>query len=311
MDYAVVNEIDSPEKSVGNEMVATRQAQEVQAAMIVARRFPRDVNSAFTRIMKSCERKTLAEQAMYEYARGGTKVTGPSIRLMETIAQSWGNIDSGIIELEQKNGESTMMAYAWDLETNTRQTKVFVVKHWRDTKSGGYALKESRDIYEMTANMGARRLRACIMGIIPGDIVDAAVKQCEKTMMGDNKTPLADRIREMLVVFERDHQVTQAMLETFIGCKTEAFTINDVVRLSKVYKSLADGMASREQYFEVPGSDKKPEKTKVPPPPTPPTDDAPEDTPAPETPPEPAAESEPDPTSPADDTPPPDEDDEF
>jgi len=296
MDYSVVtNDYDSPDqKSIGNEMVATRQAQEVQAAMIVARRFPRDVNSAFTRIMKACERKSLAEQAMYEYARGGTKVTGPSIRLMETIAQSWGNIDSGIIELEQKNGESTMMAYAWDLETNTRQTKVFVVKHWRDTKTGGYQLKESRDIYEMTANMGARRLRACIMGIIPGDVVDAAVKQCEKTLVGDNKTPLVDRIRDMLVAFERDFQVTKDMLEKCIGCNADAFTINDFNRLAKIYRSLADGMASREQYFEVPGSDKKPDKTKVtapPPQPTAPADTAP---PPPETPPAaPAAEDTP------------------
>ncbi|MCL2357611.1 MAG: hypothetical protein FWC70_10780 [Defluviitaleaceae bacterium] len=308
MDYAVAtNDYDSPEqKSVGNEMVSTRQAQEVQAAMIVARKFPRDENAAFARIIKACERKNLAEQAMYEYARGGAKVTGPSIRLMETAAQCWGNIDTGIVELEQKNGESTMMAYAWDLEANTRVTKVFVVKHWRDTKTGGYKLKESRDIYEMTANMGARRLRACIMGIIPGDVVDAAVKQCEKTIVGDSKTPLIDTVRGMILTFESDHQVTQVMLEKFIGCKSDAFTRKDVLRLAKVYKSLADGMASREQYFEIPGSDKKPEKTKVPPPPAPAAKESPEEPSAPEPKQDPAPT--PDPAPPAD-APPTDEDD--
>lgn len=71
---------------------------------------------------------------MYEYPRGGTKVTGPSIRLAEAMAQNWGNLDYGLIELEQKAGESQVMAYAWDLETNTRQTIVFSVPHIRATK---------------------------------------------------------------------------------------------------------------------------------------------------------------------------------
>ena len=62
---------------------------------------------------------------MYEFPRGNEKITGPSIRLAEAIAQNWGNIDFGFMELEQRNGASQVMAYAWDLETNSRQTKLF------------------------------------------------------------------------------------------------------------------------------------------------------------------------------------------
>ena len=79
---------------------------------------------------------------MYEYPRGGTKVSGPSIRLAEAMAQNWGNIDFGITELEQKNGESQVMAYAWDLETNTRQVKIFSVPHVRGTKKGNVPLTD-------------------------------------------------------------------------------------------------------------------------------------------------------------------------
>lgn len=74
-----------------------------------------------------------------------------------------------------------MMAYAWDLETNTRVTKIFGVEHKRDTRNGSYALTDSRDIYEATANFGARRMRACILGVIPGDVVDMAVNECKET----------------------------------------------------------------------------------------------------------------------------------
>lgn len=176
MDYMTnandFTQVQPQTRNTQTEMMISRQAQEVQAAMVIAKKFPRDEVESFNRILRACQRKRLAEGAMYEYPRSGTKVTGPSIRLAEAMAQNWGNIDFGILELEQKSGESQVMAYAWDLETNTRQTKVFSVPHMRGTKRGNVPLTDPRDVYEMVANQGARRLRACILGVIPGDVVD-------------------------------------------------------------------------------------------------------------------------------------------
>ena len=234
------------------EMAISRQAQEVQAAMVIAKKFPRDEVQSFNRIMQACKRKTLAEQAMYEYPRGGTKVTGPSIRLAEAMAQNWGNLDYGIIELQQKSGESQVMAYAWDLETNTRQTKIFSVPHIRSTKNGNITLTDPRDIYELVANQGARRVRACILGVIPGDVIDSALAQCNATLLSDTgDKPLIDLVRDAAALFQSDYGVTIQMLEKFIGCKSESFTMNDLIRLKRVYKSLKDGMAKREDYFEM------------------------------------------------------------
>lgn len=244
------------QKSTTTEMVTTRQAQEVQAAMIVAKRFPRDEIESFNRIIRACQRKSLAEQAMYEYPRGGTKVTGPSIRLAEAMAQNWGNIDYGIIELEQRNTESQVMAYAWDLETNTRQTKIFSVPHIRPTKKGNKVLDDPRDIYEMVANQGARRLRTCILGVIPGDVIDAAIDQCEVTLKSNNTEPLIDRVRKMVKSFEDKFSVSKEMIEEFLGCKSEAISENDFIRLRKVYRSLKDGMSNREDYFNIKPTEK-------------------------------------------------------
>lgn len=241
----------SGQRSVQTEMMVTRQAQEVQAAMVIAKRFPRDQVTAYNRIVQACKRKTLAEGAMYEYPRGGQKVTGPSIRLAEAIAQNWGNIDFGIMELEQKNGESHVMAYAWDLETNTRQTKLFSVPHIRSTKKGNIPLTDPRDIYEMVANQGARRMRACILGVIPGDVVEAAVKQCEETLASGEKKPTVDLVREMAGIFQDEFGVPLEAIEKYIGCSSKAFSMRDLVRLRKVYSSLHDGMAKREDYFEL------------------------------------------------------------
>lgn len=233
------------------QVMSSRQAQEVQMAMYVAKQFPRDETQSYNRIIQACHRVSLAETAVYEYPRGGQKVSGPSIRLAEVLARSWGNIDSGIVELEQKHGESSVMAYAWDLETNVRQTKVFTVKHERSTRSGVTKLTDPRDIYELVANQGARRVRNCILGIIPGDVVDAAVEECKKTLTTGNKEPLPDRVRKMVAIFFEEFQVNQEMLEKFIGCKVAAFSEQDVVRLKGVYRSLRDGMSKREDYFDI------------------------------------------------------------
>ncbi len=237
-------------RSVMTEAAAAREAAEVQAAMVIAKRFPRDDNSSVSRILTACKRIGLAERAIYAYPRGGTTVTGPSIRLAECLSQNWGNIDFGIKELDNSDGVSTVMSYAWDLETNSRSVRVFSVKHWRDTKSGGYEITDQRDIYEMVANQGARRLRACILAILPGDVVEAAVNACKKTMAGQSNEPIIDRARKMVEVF-KEYGVTIQMIERRLGHKLDAIVEPEMVTLRGIYTSIKDGAASREQYFDL------------------------------------------------------------
>lgn len=236
-------------ESVATAQQVGRVTQEVQAAMAIARSFPRNMTAAAQRIKQSCKRPKLAETAIYSYPRGGQQVEGPSIRLAEEMARQWGNIDFGIHELEQKAGESTVMAYCWDLETNTRQTKIFTVPHVRHTKRGSQRLTDPRDIYEMVANQGARRLRACILGVIPGDVTEEAVEECNKTLAGQNAKPLADRVRDMVIAFA-DLGVTQSMIERRLGHNLEATSESEVVVLGKAYTSIRDGYANVTDHFE-------------------------------------------------------------
>ena len=232
-------------------LATTRQAQEVQVAMLVARNFPREMTRVTNAIKTACQRRTLAEVSMYTYPRGGTRIEGPSIRLAEALAQNYSNLDFGIIELEQRDGESSVMAYCWDLETNVRQTKIFSVPHVRDKKGGAEPLTSSRDIYEAVANNGARRLRACILGVIPGDVVDMAVAECNKTLTGQNAEPIEDSIRKMAERFKADFDVTIPMIEKRLGHKIDSTSRIELAALRKVYTSLKDGYGKREDYFEV------------------------------------------------------------
>lgn len=225
-----------------------RAIAEVQAALVIAKQFPRNPIEAYDRVMNACQRPGLAQSAVYSYARGGTSVTGPSIRLAEMLAQNWGNIQYGIRELSSENGESTVEAFAWDVETNTRQTKVFQVPHIRYTRQGTKKLTDPRDIYELVANNGARRLRACILGVIPGDVVDAAVDQCEKTIHANADTS-PEGVQKLVKAFEQ-FGVTKEDIEGFIQRRLEAITPANVVSLRKIFTSLRDGMSSAKDWFK-------------------------------------------------------------
>lgn len=236
--------------TVLGQVTASREMEEVKGQIFMARQFPRNVFQSEQRILDNCKRPALAQAAVYRYPRGGTSVEGPSIRLAEVLAQNWGNLSFGIKELEQKNGESVAMAYAWDLETNVRQEKVFYVPHIRYTRNGTTKLTDPRDIYEMVANNGARRLRACILGIIPGDIVDRAVEECNKTLSGANKSPLKERLARALEGFKERHRVTQEQIEKRFGYNIEAFTERDLIDLVQIFNSLKDGMSNIDDWFD-------------------------------------------------------------
>lgn len=235
----------------------SRAVQEVQAALVIAKRFPRDHATVYTRIMTACKRHVLASKAMYAYPRAGQTITGPSIRLAEVMAQNYGNLDFGIREIERRNGVSIAESYCWDMETNTRQTKVFEVPHEMQLKNKTKkVLTDPRDIYEIVANNGARRLRACILGIIPVDIVDAAVNQCKATLIKGNGQTLEDRVRAIVLAF-KDAGVSQEMLEKKLGHKIELTTAEEVVELTAIGVSLRDKQAKRSDFFDYPDEEVK------------------------------------------------------
>lgn len=227
-----------------------RAIQEIQAAMIIAKNFPRDEKAAVDKILNACSREGLAATAVYSYARGGTSIDGPSIRLAEALAMNWGNLQFGIRELDQRGGVSTVEAFAWDIETNTRQTKTFQVAHVRDTRQGRKNLTDARDIYETVANQGARRLRACILGVIPGDVVEAAVNQCTATLTAKaDNTPEGQK--KIIAAF-KDLGVTKEMIEAHIQRRLDAITPAQVVNLRKILLSIKDGVSVPGDWFDKP-----------------------------------------------------------
>jgi hypothetical protein len=256
--------IESPQStalSTAAAGVQARQIAEVQAAMISAKKFPRDEGQAIAKILKTCERQGFAENAEYSYPRGDKTVTGPSIKMAEEMQRAWGNIQSGVMELERLDDKSLCQAYAVDLETNTRAEIAFTVEHYIDTRNGKRRVTDSRDINGLILNYGNRIKRNCILSLIPDDIVDMALQQCQETLKRSaGVKKLEDRIAAMLSKFS-EIGVSSQMIAVRLKHNTQSISERELTQLGKIYNSIKQEAGTIEQYFPQPVPNAEADKT--------------------------------------------------
>ena len=190
--------------------------------------------------------------------------------LFRSIAQQWGNMEFGFREISRNVGDdgvpfSDVEAFAIDLENRNRRPLQFIVKHWRDTKQGGYKLKDERDIYELIANQAQRRVRACILAMIPGDVIDGAMAQAEVTLRTKADTS-PEAMAKMVEAFS-NFGVNKEHIEKRIQRRLDTIQPAQVVMLKRVYASLRDDMSTPGDWFEMDSSTPapaKPEPKKIP-----------------------------------------------
>lgn len=230
---------------------SSRAIAEAQGKLIMAKRFPRVYIDAYAKAIEACQRKSFAEKAFFSYPRGGQTVTGVTIRFAEEMARCYGNLDYGIKEMSHEEGKSEMQAYCWDLETNTISSQNFAVEHVMETRQGNRNLTSQRDIYERTANDGARRLRSRILAILPPDLVEDCIKECQKTLAGKNDMPLIDKIKNMVTAFERIG-VTKEMLEQRLKHTVETVNADELVEYLGIYNGLKQKETTISDWFEHP-----------------------------------------------------------
>jgi hypothetical protein len=252
---AVADALKSPvgaSRSEATNIEQSRAIAEVQAMVVVAQRVPRNVHAARDAVRASCSELGLAEQAFFKFPRGGQTVSGESIHLAVELARCWGNINYGISELARNDdaAQSEMLAFAWDVQTNTRAMTSFIVPHKRDKKGGAEVLTDMRDVYENNANMGARRLREMIFRVIPKWLTAEAANLCHETLTKGDDTPLAERVKIMVEAFEKIG-VSRAQVETKIGAKVAQFTPMDVAHLRVSYQSIRRGEVTTDEEFPV------------------------------------------------------------
>lgn len=239
-----------------------RAIAETLGKIEVAKRFPRDEILARNKIMDICKNLEFAEKATYGYPKGKDEngrpkeVVGASVHFARELARIWGNIEYGTRELSRDENKSEMQAYAWDKESNTTIVKNFTNPHTNYVSSKAYTLTTPRDIYDSNANASGRRERACILAVIPSNIVSDALKECEKTKTGANAEALPARIQKMVYAFSA-FGVKKEQIEKRLGHTVETVSPEELCQLVSIYNSIKDDVSKPFEWFEVDALEEK------------------------------------------------------
>jgi hypothetical protein len=229
-----------------------RAIAEVRAAVMIAMDSPRDRTSALTEMREVCGIQGLAERAFFRVPRGGEQVNGESIHLARELARIWGNINYGVKELVRDDikGQSELLAFAWDLQTNARSEIVFIVPHVKG--KANRKLTGTQEIYENNASFAGRRLRETIFAVLPVWFKDEAAQLCHKTLESGGGKPLVQRVADMRAAFEA-LGISAAQLETKRGRRIDDFLAEDVAALGVIYRSIKHSEVTLAEEFPKEG----------------------------------------------------------
>jgi hypothetical protein len=240
----------------GTAIEQSRAVAEVQAAVYLARQFPRDEAEATRSMENSCRQLFVAERAFFRLPRAGEVVTGPTIHLARELARCWGHIHYGPAEMrrDDEHGQSEMMAYAWDVQSGTRSFATFIVPHKRDKKDWNtkktvpVELSTTQEIYENNANNAARRLREQIFAVLPSWFTERAKQLCHETLETGNGKPIEERRAACIATFA-GLGITEKQLEKKLELQSLRWSGHEVAQLAVIFGALQRGEIAKDVEF--------------------------------------------------------------
>lgn len=222
---------------------------EIESAIVIAKKFPRNESVAYEKIIKVCARGSFADEALYSFPRGDTQVEGPSVNLAREIARDWGNLRYGLEIIRDDDDTMQIRGWAWDLETNTKTTAEDNFKKLIYRKVGGWIKPDERDLRELVFRRGAILERNCLLKLMPKDFIEDALTKCRETIeKGVGTDPEAARKKIILAFSEQN--VTPEMLEKYLDHKLSECSPVEIANLRKVYVSLKDGNSTWKDYID-------------------------------------------------------------
>jgi len=243
-----------------NALVA-RELGEAQAAVMLAKQFPRDELATYQSIMTACSRPSFAAKAVYRYPRGKTTVSGASVVLAREIARCFGNIVSGYRVLSNEDDQIHLQGYAWDQQSNRRvvledrfnakiQRKMRTMDGVEETQ---WVTPDERDLRELVSRRASFLERNALLRLLPADLIEDAMGACTqaetKTASGEIKNDRNGTLKKLVTAYS-GYGVNKDMIEDRLGHRLDDASAEEIAELRQIYTSIKDGSASRDEFFE-------------------------------------------------------------
>ena len=229
---------------------------EIDIQISTAKKYPRVVGDSLGRIVAlATVNPQTANECFYSLRRkgaeGDTVIEGPSVRLAEIVAASWGNlrVSSQIIGNDGKY--VTARGVCHDLETN-----VAVASEVRRRITDKYGKTYNDDMQIVTGNAaGAIAFRNAVFKVVPKAIISNAINDIRRAMIADTTENFDETKAKMFSVFAKKG-VTRDMILSYFGLSSEEEVTPDIVtELRTTYTAIKEGQATAEELFIKPYND--------------------------------------------------------
>jgi hypothetical protein len=224
---------------------------EIDIQITSAKAYPRDIRQSLKKakdivtmsekVANSCiyavpRKKKNEKTGQYE----DVLIEGPSIRMAEIMATTYGNIHAATRILEKNAKTLTAQAAAWDLETNFKLTEEVErgITYGKSHNKSGQTLS---DDMQVTIGNAARSiaLRNAILKVIPRSFTEEVYDEAKKMIAGDDKT-LPERRKKMADAFAEINVNIETVLK-YVKKKTlDQVTVADMPVLAGIYNAMKD-----------------------------------------------------------------------
>ena len=224
--------------------LSTITKAEIYQQVATAKEFPRDlkrsINNALTIATMSPE---VAESCIYSLPRGGKFIEGPTVRLAEILAHSFGNLRSGYRIVGNDGKVITAQGICHDLENNTSVT---IEIQRRITNKFGDTFNQ--DMQVVTGNAaGAIAYRNALFKIIPQAITDNIYDKVRAVARG-HESDRKERVLKAIRWF-RSKGIKDEQIFSKLKIKTIEEIDLDLLQTLSGFKSAASGGANVEDLF--------------------------------------------------------------
>ena len=243
----------------GSESLAALNRSEIDVQIATAHQFPRNLAQVLNNIetLATMDEET-ASACFYMLRRQGKLIEGPSVRMAEIIASSWGNIRVQARIIANDGKMITAQGVCHDLESNYAVSAE--VKR-RITDKAGKTFSD--DMQVVTGNAAcAIAMRNALFKVVPMALVKKVIAKAKKVSIGE-ATSLEETRKKMLDYFAKVGVDQQHIFDYLSVEKVEEIDTDMCVELRGLATAIKEGSTTlQETFFPKPGTIEAKEEVK-------------------------------------------------
>ncbi len=244
------NTAETSVEIVSADVVESLTRGEVDMQVATAKRYPRSIEKFKQACLTLATQDAEVAGSCFYHLPRGKGIEGPSVRLAEIVAASWGNLRAETRIVGASDKFVTAQGACWDMENN-----VFVRSETQRRITDKSGKRYGDDMIGVTANAAASiAFRNAVFRIVPLAHVKPIYEQCKKVAVGEGRSFIENR-NGMLDWFQKLGISQEAVLAK-LGCEAVGdLTVGDCLKLRGLATAIHDGETTAEETFRatVPG----------------------------------------------------------